>query len=236
MATRKPAVLELVGGKSSRQRVWESVRTLGARGYTDDDLALLAPLPAFPYFARHCAGFTADELSRLSKVEYEPVRYLLKGWVAAGYLEILSGWSPGGRGVKNVYRLAVDNGVEAPRVRPNGAPIEQGRGQEALWAAITALDSFQAAFVAEIAQVPVTTARAYCGVLARAGYLRSLPTGKGRKPGGPVWAVAPQHKDKPRAPMVTRLKALYDPNVHEIVWAETADDALEAIDVGEVSP
>ena len=59
MATRKPAVLELVGGKSSRQRVWESVRTLGARGYTDDDLARFAPLPAFPYFARPCAGFTA---------------------------------------------------------------------------------------------------------------------------------------------------------------------------------
>ena len=211
MATRKPALLELVGGKSSRQRVWESVRTL---------------------HDSHGA-FTADMLSRWSKVEYEPVRYLLKGWVAAGYLESFPGAAPR---VKTIYRLAVDNGVEAPRVRPNGLPIEQGRGQEALWAAITALDSFQAAFVAEIAQVPIPTARSYCGVLARAGYLRALPTGKGRKPGGPIWAVAPQHKDKPRAPMVTRLKALYDPNVHEIVWAETADDALEAIDVGEVSP
>lgn len=209
---RKPAVLELVGGKSNRQRVWEVVRASNER-----------------------VGFTADQLSRWSKVEYGPVRYLLKGWVAAGYLEILSGsWVPSRSGVKNVYRLVRDNGVEAPRVRPDGEPIEQGRAQESLWAAITALDSFQAAFLAEIAQVPMVTARSYCRMLGRAGYLVALPTGKGRQPGGPVWSVAPQHKDKPRAPMITRLKAVYDPNVHAIVWAETADDALEAIDSGEV--
>lgn len=218
---RKPAVLELVGGKSNRQRVWESIRFFSS----------VFGGPA----AGELSGFTADQISRLSKVEYEPVRYLLKVWVAAGYLEILPGWEPGGRGVKRFYRLFRDNGVEAPRVRPNGEPIEQGRGQEALWAAITALDSFQAAFLAEIAQVPVVTARSYCRVLGRAGYLVALPTGKGRQPGGPVWSVAPQHKDKPRAPMITRIKALYDPNVHQIVWSETADDALESIDSGEVS-
>jgi hypothetical protein len=34
--------------------------------------------------------------------------------------------------------------------------------------------------------------------------------------------------------MITRLKAIYDPNIHQIVWAEGADAAAESIDAGEV--
>lgn len=210
---RKPAILEIVGGKSQRQRVWEAVRARSLR-----------------------IGFTADELSRATKVEYEPVRYYLKGWLAAGYIEILSGFTPGGRGVKNVYRMSRDNGVEAPRVRPNGAEITQGRGSEALWAAMTALDTFTAAFAAEIAQVSPVTAKTTCGLLGRAGYLVAIDPGKGLGKGGrpTVWRVAAVHRHKPRAPQITRLKAIYDPNVHQIVWAEGADDAAEAVDAGEV--
>jgi hypothetical protein len=211
---RKPAILELVGGKSQRQRVWEAVRAI--------DNAV--------------GCFTADDLSRRSKVEYEPVRYFVRGWLAAGYLGVLSGWTPGGRGVKNVYSMVRDNGVEAPRVRPNGAEITQGRGSEALWAAMTALDSFTAAFAAEIAQVSPVTAKTTCGLLGRAGYLVAVEPGKGLGKGGrpTVWRVAAEHRHKPRAPQITRLKAIYDPNVHQIVWAEGADDAAEAVDAGEV--
>lgn len=216
---RQPAILELVGGKSNRQRAWEAIRALHQR--TEDG-----------------APFTADEISRKAKVEYDPVRYALKGWVAAGYLQIVQPYLPsGGRnGVKTSYRLALDNGVEAPRVRPNGEAITQGRGAEAMWAAITALDSFRVDFLAEIARVQPNTAKAYCSLLGRAGYLIAQPPEqrgcKGRS--APVWRVSPQHRDSPRAPMITRLKAVYDPNLHRIVWAETADDAVEAIDSGEV--
>lgn len=218
---RKPAILELVGGKSKRQRVWEAIRAIDSE--------------ASPIAMEGAGCFTADDLSRRSKVEYEPVRYFLRGLSAAGYVETCR-WATVGRGVKNVYRMAKDNGVEAPRVRPNGSEITQGRGSEALWAAMTALDSFTAAFAAEIAQVSPATAKATCGLLGRAGYLVAIDPGKGLGKGGrpTVWRVAAEHRHKPRAPMITRLKAIYDPNIHQIVWAEGADDAAEAVDAGEV--
>jgi hypothetical protein len=214
---RKPAILELVGGKSQRQRVWEAIRRFSQSAFD---------------------RFTVEDISRACKVEYEPVRYTFKGLFAAGYLEMEtgSGAAPGGRGVKNVYRLARDNGVECPRVRPNGSEIVQGRGTEAMWAAITVLDGFHAELLAEIAQVRVSTAKAYCALLARAGYLVTVAAGKGLGRGGKPsqWRVSAEHQDKPRAPMITRLKAVYDPNVHAIVWAEGADDAAEAVAAGEV--
>lgn len=212
---RKPAILELVGGKSNRQRVWEAIRRFSQSSFTH---------------------FTVEDISRLSKVEYDPVRYTFKGLFTAGYLEMVSGHAPGGRGVKNVYRLARDNGVECPRVRPDGREIVQGRGTEAMWAAMTALDSFGADFLAALAQVKPSTAKTYCALLARAGYLVTLSPGKGLGQGGQLthWRVASEHQSKPRAPMITRLKAVYDPNVHAIVWAEGADDAAEAVDAGEV--
>jgi hypothetical protein len=34
--------------------------------------------------------------------------------------------------------------------------------------------------------------------------------------------------------MITRLKAVYDPNIHEIVWREDAGTAADQWDAGEV--
>lgn len=210
---RKPAILELIGGKSTRQRVWEAIRRL-ADAAPDE-------------------SFTVEGLSRKARVDSDAVRHLAKGLAAAGYLERTCRDTPRG---SDRYRLIRDNGVEAPRVRADGSEITQGRGSEALWAAMTALDSFTADFVSEIARVKPSTARSYCAHLARAGYLTALVPGKGHGRGGTpsVWCVAGEHRDKPRAPMITRLKAVYDPNEHRLVWCEGADDALEAIDAGEV--
>lgn len=212
---RKPAILELTGGKSRRQRVWEAARRLATSG--DGYL-------------------TVERLSRAAKVEVDPVRYALKGLIAAGYIQPAPGIAPARIGVNRLYILAQDNGVEAPRVRPDGQEITQGRGTEALWAGATALDSFTADLIGEIARVRSSTARTWCCLLARAAYLDTLIEGKGTGKGGrpATYRVATAHRDKPRAPMITRLKAIYDPNIHQIVWAEGADDAAEAIDAGEV--
>ena len=207
MMSRKPAILEMTGGKSQRQRVWEAIRATAAAGDQ---------------------GFSTDALSRHSKVETGIIREYLKCLLAAGYLAAAP--------VKNTFALVRDNGVEAPRVRRDGSPVTQGRGNEALWAAMTALDSFNHWLLAEIAQVKPITAAHYCKALGRAGYLQAITPGKGKGRGGvaTVWAVSPAHRAKPRAPMITRLKALYDPNIHEIVWSDGADEAADAVELGEV--
>lgn len=210
--SRKPAILELIGGKSQRQRVWESLRAFAG---TDSGF------------------FTADALSRSSKVEIDPINTYLKGLHAAGYIGIVGDVM---RGVKNVYQMMRDNGVEAPRVRRDGSPVTQGRGNEALWSAMTVLDSFSPALLAEIAGVKASTASAYCKALSKAGYLQVITAGKGTGKGGiaSIWALSPEHRLKPRAPMITRLHAVYDPNIHSIVWSEGADEAADAVEMGEV--
>lgn len=213
---QKTPVLELVGARSTRQRVWEAIRAAALDESGN-------------------GTFTAEALSRASKVELDPVRYNLKGLLAAGYLGLVEGSPAGGRGVKNLYVLARDNGVEAPRVSASGREITLGRGTEAMWAAATVLDSFTVDLLAGIANVSPVAASSYLSMLGRAGYLVTLEKGKGMGKGGrqTVWRVAEAHRYSPRAPMITRLKALYDPNLHAIVWAQNADDALEAIESGE---
>lgn len=214
---RKPAILELAGGKSQRQRIWEALRRFAGGGD---------------------GTFTAADLALFINIETDPVREYLKGLAAAGYVRIINpdASRSGGRAVKNVFELARDNGVEAPRVRRDGSEVTQGRGTEAMWGAMTALDNFDHWLIADLAQVKPSTAATYCHFLGKAGLLDVVTPGKGKGKGGipTQWAVSPIHRQKPRAPMVTRLKTVYDPNTHQIVWAEGAAEAADAVEIGEV--
>lgn len=213
MMGRLPAVLELAGGKSTRQRIWEAVR------------------------ARAAEPFVAAEIARECELELEPVREYLKCLRAGGYLAVSD--APRAlrhAGVKNVFFLTRDNGVEAPRLRRDGSPVTQGRGTEAMWAAMTALDTFDFHLIAELAQVKPATAASYLHAIAQAGYLDVVTRGKGKGKGGvaTVWAVAAWARHLTRAPMITRLKTVYDPNCHRIVWHEGADAAADQVELGEV--
>lgn len=215
--SRQSVVIELAGGKSQRQRVWEAIRRFEHGG---DD----GPLP-----------FTIEQLSRSSKVEQAPVRDYLKGLEAAGHIVRSDDVIANGR-VKHAWTLARDNGVEAPRVRRDGSEVTQGRGTEAMWAAMNTLNDFTFRFLAEIADVRPATAAHYCSLLGKTGFLEVVKPGKGAGKGGvaTVWRVAWPHKYKPRAPMITRLKAVYDPNSHQIVWGDSADDAADLVETGGV--
>lgn len=215
--SRQSVVIELAGGKSQRQRVWEAIRRFE---YGCDD----GPRP-----------FSIEQLSRASKVEEGPVRDYVKCLEAADIIVNRGEIAERGR-VKKLWALYRDNGVEAPRVRRDGSAVTQGRGTEAMWAAMSTLNEFTFRFLAEIANVKPATAAHYCGLLGKAGILEVVKPGKGTGKGGiaTVWRVAWPHKDKPRAPMITRLKAVYDPNIHQIVWGEGADEAADLVDIGGV--
>lgn len=210
--SRQPAVVELAGGKSIRQRIWDAIRRCEANGPQT---------------------YSTETLSRLCKVEMAPVRDYLKALTAAGYIVHIHDHPEGAR-VKSFWALNRDNGVEAPRVRRDGSEVTQGRGTEALWAAMTTLDQFTHHFVAHLADVKPSTAATYCGLLGKAGYLEAIKPGKGTGKGGiaTVWRVAMAHKHKQRAPMITRLKAIYDPNTHQLVWGEGPDEAADQVESG----
>jgi len=117
-------------------------------------------------------------------------------------------------------------------VRADGTEVIQGRGNEAMWGAISVLDTYTALHIADLAGVPETTAKTYCGYLLRAGYLEVLRAGRGIGKGGEagMYRTVKSRISGPRAPMITRIKAVYDPNLHLVAWMQGADDVAKEMD------
>ncbi|MBL8499582.1 MAG: hypothetical protein JNL77_03195 [Nitrosomonas sp.] len=199
--SRKPINQELTGGKTKRQRIWDLIRaTCGA-------------------------NFEAAEVTP-GDIHRETAKCYLKSLVRGEYL----GCNLIGNSM--IYYLIHDSGIEAPRVTKQGEKVTQGQGNEALWGAMQALGSFNTRVLAEMAGVNEITVKSYCKMLSCAGYLTVDRKGKGMGAGG----IATQYRllaskvNGPRPPMITRLKAVYDPNIHEIVWQQNADHAIEAME------
>jgi len=202
---RKPIQIEMQGGKSRRQHIWEEIlRQKGA-----------------------CFGLTDITPGDVS---IETTRDYVKGLSRAGYLTVIAtGKAP--RTV-SVYQLTLDVGIEAPRVKRNGDEVTQGQGNEAIWGAMRALGSFNTLVLAQMAGVKESTVKSYCTLLHHAGYLTVDKQGKGTGRGG----IATQYRllmskvNGPRPPMITRLKAVYDPNIHAFTWQQNADEVLEELE------
>lgn len=196
-ATRKPVHLEAQGPKGDRQSMWEVMRKL------------------------HKAGekITVLDVWMLG-AEWAPkgrVRDYITGLVAAGYLRIVS--ARPGKAVQ--YEVAKDCGLEAPRVRKDGTEVTQGRGREQMWRTIKIIGDFSSDELAKAASTPDfpvarATAKDYCIMLASADYLMITREGS---PGIPSrYRLIPSHWTGPRAPMIQRLKQLFDPNTGQVVY------------------
>lgn len=208
---RKPAHLELVGGKGQRQRIWDMIRKFGASPW--------ARLDVIP-----------------NDVCNETARTYLAGLEKAGYIE-QAGFRPGAHGGARVrlYILVRDCGAEAPRVRRDGTPVTQGLAQEQMWRTLRMLkgdtNDRELAAHASTPAIPVNeeAAQDYLGNLHRAGYLRCtvkarLMRGRGKTPARYQLVT----NTGPRPPMVCRADAVYDPNLGKTVWVRpvTEEDAI----------
>lgn len=200
--SRKPIQTELSGGKSQRQRIWEEIRNKGGQ---DFDVADVTP----------------------GDVSLATSRYYIRSLSRAGYLSEMT--QATGRNVRDTWSLIRNVGAEAPRVRKNGDVVTQGNGNEAIWGAMIALKTFNVRILAEMAGIKESTTKAYCTTLALAGYLAIDRVGKGMGRGGilTTYRLLTSRIQGPRPPMITRLKAVYDPNIHQIVWQQNADHAIE---------
>jgi len=194
--TRKPAHLEAQGPKGDRQFIWESMRALhrGGDRFTVRDIWLLST----------------------GNSPKGRVRDYITGLVAAGYLKA---WATPGKATE--YELVRDCGIEAPRVRKDGTEVTQGRGREQMWRTIKIIGDFTARDLAQAASTPEfpvaeNTAKDYCTMLAGAEYLAAVRPGS---PGVPArYRLVQRRWTGPRAPMIQRLKQLYDPNTGEVVY------------------
>lgn len=198
---RKPAHLEMVGGKGLRQRLWERLCLLD----TDFSIADLV-----------CGSESKDT-----------VRDYLVGLERAGYLFVTD---PGGRAIAKRWKLVKNVGAEAPRVRRDGSPVTMGLAQEQMWRTLRTLkgdtNARELAAYASTPEIPVaeTAAKDYLKNLFLANYLQRTAEGKGKGHGGTQGRYRLISNTGPRPPMVQRTDAMYDPNLGAVVWIKPVNE------------
>ncbi|KWF85011.1 hypothetical protein WL94_20305 [Burkholderia cepacia] len=202
---RKPAHLELTGGKGPRQRIWEAIRS-----QRDD--------------------FTPYSVVRAADIDKATVHTYLQVLERGGFIEPI-----GERKAisdRKHYRLVRDVGVEAPRLDRQGQPVTQSRGNENMWRTMRIMGDFtprELAMRASTSDVSITdsTAQSYVKCLSHAGYLTIVDPGhafiRGKGAKQARYRLIASKYTGPRPPMIQRTKSVYDPNLGKIVWQEEPD-------------
>lgn len=189
--SRKPAHLEMIGGKPPRQHMWQAIR-------------------------EKRESFTCYQIARRAKQEDSAVKAYLDCLRLGGYIEPTR---PFARGEEVSYRLVRDNGIEAPNLTSKGTPSRKGYRAEAMWRTLRILGRATPEQVA--AQVsatgstvePASVTRYFrdlelAGYLARDGNYYALHP---RRYTGP----------RPPMVRRTEGRQVYDPNLDKIVWDST---------------
>lgn len=195
---RKPAQMEMIGGKNARQRIWEE---LCKQGDT----------------------FEIYPIARASNVDDETVKTYLQCLVAGKYVEIVSRK----RYSKSTYRLVKNTGIEAPRLTRKGEPVKQGLISESIWRTLHILGVLDAAqIVAHVAaaghDVALSYVKRYLAALKKAGYLQVVVAGNPHRL--EKIQLAPGMYTGPRAPQIQRVKTVYDPNLNKVMHAEDPEE------------
>lgn len=167
--------------------------------------------------------FTVSDLDGRCNVDRATVRDFVKRLVRAGFVEVADRTDDAG-GV--VYRLAVDPGPEAPKVRRDGTVAPPGSARENMWRTMKRLGAFtprELAVAASTADHPVNAADAnsYLRYLRLAGYVTvaesSTPHRQAR------YRFVRRRDSGPLPPMVQRVRRVFDPNVGAVVWTQAGD-------------
>lgn len=207
---RKPAHLEMSGGKGLRQRLWDRIRQLNGERFEVFEILIGAEVKSESTAREYICGLTN-----------------------AGYLERSESATTAGptsRRKSASYKLVRDVGVEAPRVRRDGSTVTMGLAQEQMWRTLRTLkgdtNARELAAYASTPDIPVEeiAAKSYLKALYAADYLLRTAEGKGRGKGGIQARYRLQKNTGPRPPMVQRTDALYDPNLGDVVWIKPVNE------------
>lgn len=210
---RKPAHIELIGGKGLRQRVWDRIRALpqGAEFVLRDMVV-----------GQEATATVRDYLYALAR---------------GGYLARRDVPNEGSSNYQaKRYTLVVDAGAEAPRLRRDGSPVTQGLSQEQMWRTLRmAKGDINARELAAHASTPTiavaeAAAKQYIKMLYHAGYLKLTRKGHGIGAGGVQarYRLLSARDTGPRPPMICRTKVVFDPNENRVVYVPpvSEEDAI----------
>lgn len=211
---RQTSQIEIIGGKSPRQRMWEAIRKFHAKGKV----------------------FTQADIERLAAVEASAVKDYFKVLALADFITVFEQQTVGKLCKRNSYQLVKDNGVEAPRIDKKGKVATQATCNERMWGTMRRMfigKEFNyrelACFASTASNVcSETNAKAYVHALHKAGYLECVTpskAGNGAKPAR--FALIKKMDTGPRAPMIQRTKTVFDANLGKVIWQEPAGEQDE---------
>lgn len=133
-----------------------------------------------------------------------------------------------------VYQLIKDCGIDAPRLRKDGIKVTQGRSRENMWRTMRIISEFDfrdlaiAASTEEV-QVKPSDAKTYIQYLYKAGYLVITQKAKrGRNATPARYRLIASRYSGPKPPQIQRVRQVFDPNLNQVVWPVSADEALNS--------
>lgn len=159
--------------------------------------------------------FTITEIVKDTEIDRKTASDYVKRLCAGGYVETHASHDETGR-----FKLIRDVGVHAPRVRPNGQPVTQGQGTVNLWRSMRMMGQFTPRDLAahsttDTVSVEEDTAKSYCAMLLKAGYLRVLQKAV---PGKRQATYKFVRNTGPQPPKIQRVKQVYDPNLGRVTY------------------
>jgi len=204
---------KFVGGKGPRQRIWDNIRAWHKK-----------------HGGKEGPGFTRRDV--LPKdVPEDTCRDYLRGLEKAG---IIATVRKPATGIRQLWILVKDMGIEAPRIKRDGTPNKAGLAQEQMWRTLRTLkgdtNARELAAHAATAEIPVAPGSAidYLAKLWAGGYVqRTKEGGKGRRH-ATLCRYRLISNTGPLPPIVCKVDSLYDPNLGKVVWMKpvTEEDAI----------
>ncbi|MDO8654221.1 MAG: hypothetical protein Q7R66_18780 [Undibacterium sp.] len=196
----KKSTREMTGTKSPRQRVWEAIRSL--------------------------RRFTCQDLEHLAKQEPDCVKDYVKALAKAGFITVFATEKVNALCARNIYGLARDNGIEAPRFNVKGVLMLEGTANERMWGTMRRLFTGQdfnysqlAAFASTpTSQVSEATAKRYMWFLHSAKYLECTVRQKRGQPAR--FRLLATMDTGSRPPAIQRATSVIDQNTNRVMWEE----------------
>lgn len=168
---------------------------------------------------REQGRFTLTDVERRTNAHRTTVRDYMRRLERAGFLRAVA-VDGGATGRARVFELT-RRPREAPRVRRDGTLASDGQRRDQMWRTAKIIKEFSPRDLAvqastEECVVSEADAKDYCKYLLKAGYIAVKRAGRpGRQA---VYRFLPTRNTGPKAPMVQRVKAVFDPNLRQVVW------------------
>lgn len=168
---------------------------------------------------RDLKKFTISELQAATTMRIQSVREYCQGLAAAGFIEL----DPAMQGKKAtpgkplVWILKRDCGVDAPVVRKDGTLVTRSCRRLQMWRTMKVLVQFSLRDLVvhaslEDSVVDEGDAKDYLNHLCHAGYLVRRKNGQ--------YLFLRSQNTGPQAPMVQKVKQVWDPNLSKVMWSE----------------